>query len=42
MKGWIQLRPNSRHGSRLLDEAAPDLPPVDLVEPIGEVAARGE
>ena len=37
-KGWIELRPDAKRGIRLLDED-PDLPLVDLVDPIGEIAA---
>ena len=38
-KGWIELRPNTRRGIRLLGEADADLPLIDLVEPIGDIAA---
>lgn len=38
-KGWIEIRPNTRRGIRLLDDADPDLPLIDLVEPIGDIAA---
>ena len=39
VKGWIELRPNTRRGIRLLGEADADLPLIDLVEPIGDIAA---
>ena len=38
-KGWIELRPDTKRGIRLLDEASADLPLIDLVESTGEVAA---
>ena len=38
-KGWIELRRDAKRGIRLLDEASADLPLVDLVEAIGEIAA---
>ena len=39
VKGWIELRPNTRRGIRLLEDADPDLPLIDLVEATGEIAA---
>ena len=38
-KGWIELRRDAKRGIRLLDEASADLPLIDLVEAIGEIAA---
>ena len=38
-KGWIELRPNTRRGIKVLDDADPTLPLIDLVEPTGEIAA---
>ena len=38
-KGWIELRRDTKRGIRLIGEADPDVPLVDLVEPIGEIAA---
>ena len=38
-KGWIELRPDTKRGIRLIGDADPDVPLIDLVEPIGEIAA---
>ena len=38
-KGWIELRPDTKRGIRLVGDADPPVPLVDLVEPTGEIAA---
>ena len=38
-KGWIELRRDAKRGIRLLDAANADLPLIDLVQAIGEIAA---
>ena len=39
VKGWIEIRPDTKRGIRLIGDADPALPLIDLVEPIGEIAA---
>ena len=39
VKGWIQIRRDTNRGIRLVGDADPDVPLIDLVEPIGEIAA---
>ena len=38
-KGWIEIRPDTNRGIRLLGDADPAVPLIDLVEPTGEIAA---
>ena len=38
-KGWIEIRPDTKRGIRLVGDADPAVPLIDLVEPIGEIAA---
>ena len=39
VKGWIEIRPDTNRGIRLLGDADPAVPLIDLVEPTGEIAA---
>ena len=39
VKGWIEIRRDTKRGMRLVGDADPTVPLVDLVEPIGEIAA---
>ena len=38
-KGWIEIRPDTKRGIRLVGDADPPVPLVDLIEPTGEIAA---
>ena len=38
-KGWIELRPDTMRGIRIVGEADPAVPLIDLVESTGEIAA---
>ena len=39
VKGWLDIRRDTNRGIRLVGDADPAVPLVDLVEPIGEIAA---